>query len=57
MTEEVFGLIVDTMALWGMILVKWCSSVEVGASLRTEGRARMPGQQMFASLTVSLPRN
>lgn len=26
-------IIVDTMALLGMMLVKWCSSVEAGASL------------------------
>lgn len=54
MIAEIFGLIVDTMAILGMILVKWCSSVEAGASMGTEGSARMPGQQLFASLSLCL---
>lgn len=28
MIAEIFGLIVGTTALLGMILVKWCSSME-----------------------------
>lgn len=49
MIAEIFGLIVDTVALLGMILVKSCSSMEAGASMGTEGSARMPGQRPFAS--------